>query len=103
MSAHCAVFRIAAMARVLGVSRSGYYARRQRTQTGRERDDEALSSRIQRIHRASRQSYGSPRIHAALRARGTRVGRKRVARLMREAGLVGVSRQKRHCTTIRHP
>ncbi len=101
MSAHRAEFRIAAMARVLGVSRSGYYAWRRRTPTVRVRKDEALLDEIRQIHRESRQSYGAPRIHMELRERGERVSRKRVARLMRSAGISGISRRKRFRTTIR--
>ncbi len=57
--------------------------------------------RIREIHAASDKTYGAPRIHAELAAEGTPVGRNRVARLMREAGLAGVSRRKRPCTTQR--
>jgi putative transposase len=59
-----------------------------------------LTKRIRQIHDHSRRTYGSPRIHAALQAEGIRVGKKRVARLMKEAGLRGVSRRKRPSTTV---
>jgi putative transposase len=59
-----------------------------------------LTNRIRQIHDHSRRTYGSPRIHAALQAEGIRVGKKRVARLMKEAGLRGVSRRKRPSTTV---
>ena len=103
MRAHQAEFRIATMARVLGVSPSGYYAWRHRERSARERCDEALSARVREIHRRSRGTYGAPRIHAELAAQGTQVSRKRVARVMREAGLAGVSRRKGPRTTRRDP
>jgi len=89
------------MCHVLGVSRSGYYAWRKRPRSERAKADAALLERIKRIHEESRKTYGSPRIHAELRAEGVRVGRKRVARLMRREGLVGVSRRKGVTTTRR--
>lgn len=87
------------MCRVLGVSPSGYYAWRKRPPSRRSREDKALRERIEDIHKQSRSTYGAPRIHAELRAQGTRVGRKRVARLMREAGIQGVSRRRQHAGT----
>jgi putative transposase len=69
------------------VARSGYYAWRLRARSRRSRQDERLRKRIRAIFEASEGTYGSPRIHAALRQAGVRVGRKRVARLMREAAL----------------
>lgn len=71
-----------------GVTRAGYYAWRRRGVSGHERVDERLSARIAAVWRASDGTYGSPRIYAALQEAGYRVGRKRVARLMREGGLV---------------
>ena len=103
MRAHQAEFRIATMARVLGVSPSGYYAWRKRERSAREHSDEALSTRVREIHQRSRGTYGAPRIHAELAAEGTQVSRKRVARVMREAGLAGVSRRKGPRTTRRDP
>jgi putative transposase len=82
------------MCHVLGVSTSGYYAWRSRAMSKRRRENQALTQRIERVHRESRRTYGSPRVHAELQAEGECVGRKRVARLMRESGLVGVSRRK---------
>ena len=75
------------MCRVLGVSRSGYYAWEARKPSERAREDEAIGAEIRAVHAKSRGRYGSPRVHAALRAKGRRVARKRVERLMREAGL----------------
>ena len=69
------------------MTRSGYYAWRDRDPSARTRRDERLLGRIRGIFEASEGTYGSPRIHAALRQAGVRVGRKRVARLMREAAL----------------
>jgi putative transposase len=88
------------MCRVLGVSPSGYYAWRKRPLAPRARADAALTAQIQVVHRESRGTYGAPRIHADLVAQGVRVGRKRVARLMRTRGLHGVSRRKFR-TTVR--
>ena len=89
------------MCRVLEVSASGYYAWRRRMISARTREDQRLQQRIRTIHERSRQTYGAPRIHAELREEGTRVGRKRVARLMKELGLVGVSRRRWTVTTRR--
>lgn len=83
------------MCRVLGVSRSGYYAWTVRPPSARSLTDALLRQRIEEIHKESEGSYGRPRIHAELREEeGMRVGAKRIARLMREAGIVGVSRRK---------
>jgi putative transposase len=101
VTAHQAVHRVATMCRVLGVSPSGHYAWRKRPLSARARADVELSAEIQAIHRESRGTYGAPRIHAELAARGVRLGRKRVARLMRGAGLHGVSRRKQFRTTVR--
>ena len=101
MTAHQAEHRVATLCRVLGVSPSGYYAWRKRPLSGRARADVALSAQIAAIHRASRGTYGAPRVHAELAAQGVRVGRKRVARLMRHAAIHGVSRRKQFRTTQR--
>jgi len=92
---------ISTMCRVLGVSPGGYYARLKRPPSARVRADAELSARIAEIHRRSRESYGAPRIHAELREQGIRVGCKRVARLMRAAGLRGASRRNWIITTMR--
>ncbi|MGV9775071.1 IS3 family transposase [Streptosporangium sp. NPDC003464] len=95
---------VSLLARVLGVSRQGYYAwaaRQGRGPSTRARRDAELTARIREHHQASEEIYGAPRIHADLREiDGIRVGRKRVARLMRRAGLAGVSRRKGCRTTI---
>ena len=81
------MYSIAMMCRLLEVSTSGYYAWRRRTTSQRARADAVLLVRIREIHAASLRTYGAPRIHAELAAEGAAVGRKRVARLMRGAGL----------------
>jgi putative transposase len=86
---------------VLGVSPSGYYAWRHRPLSGRAIRDVLVSAEVEAAHRAARGTYGAPRIHAELAARGVRVGRKRVARLMRGLGLQGISRRKAVVTTQR--
>jgi putative transposase len=88
---------------LLGVSPSGYYAWNRRSRSQRAQGDELLLVAIRAIHRRSQGTYGAPRIHAELAASGKQVGRKRVARLMREAGLAGVSRRRRFTTTVRQP
>ena len=95
------MFSIRAMCRVLKVSASGYYAWRRRMESARTKEDQKLRQRIRTIHHESRQTYGAPRIHAEMKEEGTAIGRKRVARLMKEAGLQGVSRRKRIVTTRR--
>jgi putative transposase len=88
---------------VLGVSRAGFYAWKDRRPCRRERRDRELIELIHEIHAESRGSYGWPRMHAELRHRGVNVSRKRVARLMRQAGLSGLVRRRRGKTTIRVP
>ncbi len=92
------------LCRVLKVSRSGFYAWSKRGPSRRKVEDEALFQEIVEIHKASRETYGVPRICAALRRdRGVRCSRKRVARLMREAGVRGISRRRPEGTTRRNP
>jgi putative transposase len=95
------MFKIATMCRVLEVSTSGYYAWRKRPASQRARADGRLLRQIRTAHEASRGTYGVPRIHAELAGAGVRVGRKRIARLMRAAGLAGVSRRRFVATTTR--
>jgi putative transposase len=101
MSAHQASFPIATMARVLAVSEAGYYAWRQRPPSAHAVADTALLKRVRTIHASSRETYGAPRVQAELRAGGEKHGRKRIARLMRAAGLVGASRRRNGVTTTR--
>jgi len=95
------MYPIATMCRLLGVSASGYHAWQRRPPAPRAQADAALLERIREIHAVSQGTYGAPRIHAELIAERTLVGRKRVARLMRSAGLAGVSRRRWPCTTRR--
>jgi putative transposase len=88
-------YSITLVCRVLSVSPSGYRAWRKRARGARATADATLLELIRAIHGTSRGTYGAPRVHAELRASGVRVGRKRVARLMRAAGLVGVHRRRR--------
>ena len=95
---------ISLMSRTLGVNRSAFHAWERRPPSQRELEDAFLTERIRDIHRANRGVYGAPRIHAELRmAQGVRVSRKRVERLMREAGISGLVPRKRGRTTIRVP
>lgn len=92
------------MCRVLGVSRSGLYASRRRPlKSSRQDADAELIEHIRRVHSASRETYGSPRIHADLRSSGIRVGHTRVERLMRENGIrAQVRRPFRRTTDSNH-
>ena len=101
MRAHQAVYPVQTMCRVLEVSRSGYCAWRRCEPSARAQTDATLTARIREVHEDSRKTYGSPRIHAELQEEGQRVGRKRVARLMRGAGLEGASRRRFVKTTQR--
>jgi len=92
---------IATLCRLLEVSASGYYAWCTRPVSARAQADTTLLDQIQVIHARSRGTYGTPRIHAELAAQGTHVGRKRIARLLRAAGLAGVSWRKGTITTRR--
>jgi transposase InsO family protein len=90
------------------VSRAGrfpqcYYAHNKRPPSARARDEAELSARIAQIHQRSLATYGAPRIHAELAAVGTRVGRKRVARLMKARRFHGASRRQWITTTMRAP
>jgi putative transposase len=90
------------MCRALKVSKSGFYGWRDRAPSARAQADALLSEKIVRIHRDSHETYGAPRIHIELRALGVRCARKRVARLMRKAGLFGCGgRRKKVRTTLR--
>ena len=101
MTANQAMYPIETMAKTLGVSRSGFYAWSSRSPSARSMADGDLTGRIKTIHQASRQIYGAPRVHAELADAGVHVGRKRVERLMKAAGLKGVSRRRSTRTTIR--
>ena len=92
MRAHQAEYPVATLCRVVQVSESGYYAWRKRAPSARARRDAELLALIAASHERSDATYGAPRVHEDLAEAGHRVGRKRVARLMRAAGLVGVSK-----------
>jgi putative transposase len=101
VSDHQADYPIATMCRLLGVSSSGYQAWLRRPRSRRAETDAALTAEIRATHAASRGTYGAPRVHAELAATGLRIGRKRVARLMSQAGLAGVSRRKLITTRVK--
>jgi len=96
---HRGEFPVKLMCRVLEVTRSGYYAWRKREPSARARSNERLRLEVRAIHRSTRGRYGSPRVHAELQARGERVSRKRVARLMRADELKGKKRRRFRTTT----
>ena len=90
------------MCEVLGVSKSGFYAWRQRPRSRRAQADEILLEKIRCIHKESRETYGAPRVHVELKeGHGISCGKKRAARLMAAAGIRGCFRRRRHWTTRR--
>ena len=91
-------FPVAALCRVLGVTRQGYYASQKRGLSQRARNDVELQQRISVVHRESRKTYGSPRVRAQLRRDGLAVSKRRIERNMRELGLVG--RKPRNVTHL---
>ena len=93
--------RVATLCRVLGVSTSGFWAWRERPASAHALEDEVLKQLIAAVHQDSRHTYGVPRVHAELHARGVRCARKRIARLMRQLGLAGVHRRRFTVTTTR--
>ena len=103
IAAEKAGHRVSILCRALGVSRSGFYAWANRPPSARRREDHDLVERLRRVHQMSRGTYGAPRIHAELRADGLRHGRKRIARLMAEAGLEGAHRRRFRRTTETDP
>jgi len=98
-----AEYPVTILCRVLHIARSGYYAWARRGASARATADKALTEQITLIHERSRHTYGAPRVHAALRASGVRCGSRRVARLMRVAGLAGCRRRRRARTTVTDP
>jgi len=101
VSVQRASFPVTVLCELLGVSTSGFYAWLSRPKSKRTIDDEVLTCQIVAIHERSRGNYGAVRVFKALRADDTRVGCKRVARLMRNAGLQGAYARKKFRTTIR--
>jgi len=94
---------VAQLCRVLKVAPSGYYAWQHRPPSRRAQANAALTEQIRAVHDRSRCTSGAPRVHVDLSAQGQRVSRKRVARLMREAGLVGRPPRRFRCTTVADP
>ncbi len=92
---------VTVLCRLLRVSRSGYYAWRSRPASARAVADEVLTTQIKSAFEDNRRLYGAPRIHAELADAGVNVGRKRVARLMRAAEIVGCHRRKRSFSITR--
>lgn len=101
MNANQAAFPVRKLCQMLKVSASGFYAWQKRPPSRRALEDAVLTERIRAIHAGSDGTYGSPNIHAELRDEGTRVGCKRVARLMRAAHIRGVSRRRGFVVTTR--
>lgn len=101
MKANQADYPVKTMCRVLEVSRSGYYAWLKREPSARARANAALLEAIEEIHDESDKTYGAPRIHAELEERGPQASLNRVARVMREAEIQGVSPRKWKRTTLR--
>lgn len=99
INAEKAHYSITELCENLDVSRSGFHKWRTSSPSQRRREDERLGAEIRAIHQRTRERYGSPRVHAELRAQGRKVSRKRVARLMSENGLRGVCRRRFRRTT----
>jgi len=92
-------FPVTLMCRVLEVTRAGYYAWRKRKPSRRAQENEQLAKKIAEVHRDSRGSYGSPRVYAELCTQGFDVGRNRIARIMREEGILGRRKPRFRLTT----
>jgi transposase InsO family protein len=98
-----AFFSVAALCRLLGVSRQGYYAYASRAPSERLQRDRALQERVRQVHAESRGTYGSPRVLATLRQDGERVGKRRVERALRNLGLRGRTPRRWRTTTRANP
>ena len=105
VEAEAAQFPVSLLCRVVGVTRQGYYAWKRRPPSKRELADRKLAERIQQIHSETEEIYGAPRIHSELKlVDGVKVGKKRVARLMRQLGIRGADgRRGGYRTTVRDP
>jgi transposase InsO family protein len=101
IDAERASYPVTMLCRMLGVSKSGYYAWRGRPPSRRTQQDAFLTQKIRQIHSRSHETYGYPRVHAELRSLGIGCGRRRVARLMKAAGLRGCTRGRKRRTTRR--
>jgi len=97
------MFPVAALCRLLGVSPSGYYAWTERPPSAHAQADAELLEQIRTIHARSRGTYGARRIRIELQTQGVRCARKRIARLMRQAGLTGAQRRRYRGTTRQNP
>lgn len=101
-----AFFAVSTLCRVLGVTRQGYYAWAKRPESARSQSDRELAEQVRAVHDESRGTYGSPRVQAALRRQGLRVGKGRIERSMRQLGLHGRRPRRFRTTTVRdgdHP
>lgn len=96
---HEGAYPVRRMCRWVEVTASGYYAWRRRPESARDRENRRLLVGVRALHEESRQSFGSPQVRRALRAAGWRVGRHRIARLMRANGLVGQRPKRFRVTT----
>lgn len=99
MQEHASIWSVKEMASIFGVSRSGYYRFIQALPSARQQEDSRLLIRIKSIHAASRETYGSPRIHAELREEGEVCSRQRVARIMRNAKIAAKMKKRFKVTT----
>ena len=99
IAAEKAHYPVRLLCRCLGVTRSGFYAWRRRTPSRRSREDLLLTHRLRLIHALNRRTYGRPRLHRAMREDGYRLSEKRVARLMRAAGIRAMGRRAFRVTT----
>jgi len=103
VSANRANHTVKLMCKVLKLSRGGYYNWLKRGESDRARKDQDLVKKILHIHLETKGIYGAPRVHAQLKKEGHKLSKKRVARLMREVGICGVTRRKKWRTTTRNP
>jgi putative transposase len=99
IDAQKALFPVEFMCEQLAVSRSGFYAWKERPESARQQQDEQLAEEVAQVHQESRGTYGSPRVHAEMRARGRKVSRKRVARLMKKQKLAARKKRRSVRTT----
>jgi transposase InsO family protein len=103
MKQHESEFSIKKMSSVFEVSRSGYYGFINRMPSARAQEEERLCKAIKRIHKASRQTYGSPRIHAELQEEGETCSRKQVSKMMKKYGVVAKMKKRFKVTTRANP
>jgi transposase InsO family protein len=99
IDAQKALFPVEFMCEQLGVSRSGFYAWRERPESARQQQEQQLAEEVAQVYQESRGTYGSPRVHAEMRARGRKVSRKRVAKLMKKQKLAARKKRRSVRTT----